>query len=115
VDPVPDPLLLRKSGSAGNRTWDLWICSHEPQRRSNSQTLQQIITETADEVTGERHESKESTENKNDAYYRMIKNTITRAAEEQYKELRRRERRTLRKKKTRFHEEQIKQDGNLHT
>jgi hypothetical protein len=21
VDPVPDPLLLRKSGSAGNRTW----------------------------------------------------------------------------------------------
>jgi hypothetical protein len=27
VDPVPDPLLLRKSGSAGNRTQDLWICS----------------------------------------------------------------------------------------
>jgi hypothetical protein len=26
VDPIPDPLLLRKSGSAGNRTWDLWIC-----------------------------------------------------------------------------------------
>jgi hypothetical protein len=26
VDPVPDPLLLRKSGSAGNRTRDLWIC-----------------------------------------------------------------------------------------
>jgi hypothetical protein len=26
VDPVPDPLLLRKSGSAGNRTQDLWIC-----------------------------------------------------------------------------------------
>jgi hypothetical protein len=23
VDPVPDPLLLRKSGSAGNRTRDL--------------------------------------------------------------------------------------------
>jgi hypothetical protein len=23
VDPVPDPLLLRKSGSAGNRTLDL--------------------------------------------------------------------------------------------
>jgi hypothetical protein len=21
VDPVPDPLLLRESGSAGNRTW----------------------------------------------------------------------------------------------
>jgi hypothetical protein len=29
VDPVPDPLLLRKSGSAGNRTRDLWICSQE--------------------------------------------------------------------------------------
>jgi hypothetical protein len=29
VDPVPDPLLLRKSGSAGNRTWDLWICGQE--------------------------------------------------------------------------------------
>jgi hypothetical protein len=22
VDPVPDPLLLRKSGSTGKRTWD---------------------------------------------------------------------------------------------
>jgi hypothetical protein len=29
VDPVPDPLLLRKSGSAGNRKRDLWICSQE--------------------------------------------------------------------------------------
>jgi hypothetical protein len=29
VDPVPDPLLLRKSGSAENRTRDLWICSQE--------------------------------------------------------------------------------------
>ena len=27
MDPVPDPLLLRKSGSAGNRTRDLCICS----------------------------------------------------------------------------------------
>jgi hypothetical protein len=26
---VPDPLLLRKYGSAGNRTRDLWICSQE--------------------------------------------------------------------------------------
>jgi hypothetical protein len=37
VDPVPDP-LLRKSGSAGNGTRDLWICSQElttrPQKRS---------------------------------------------------------------------------------
>jgi hypothetical protein len=29
VDPVPAPLLLRKSASAGNRTRNLWICSHE--------------------------------------------------------------------------------------
>jgi hypothetical protein len=29
VDPVPDPLLLRKSGSAVNRTRDLWICSQK--------------------------------------------------------------------------------------
>jgi hypothetical protein len=29
ADPVPDPLLLRKSGSAGNLTRDLWICSQE--------------------------------------------------------------------------------------
>jgi hypothetical protein len=29
VDSVPSPLLLRKSGSAGNRTRDLWICSQE--------------------------------------------------------------------------------------
>jgi hypothetical protein len=29
VDPVPDPLLLRKSGSAGNRTRDLCVCSQE--------------------------------------------------------------------------------------
>jgi hypothetical protein len=29
VDPVSDPLLLRKCGSTGNRTWDLWICSQE--------------------------------------------------------------------------------------
>jgi hypothetical protein len=27
VNPVPDPLLLIKCGSIGNRTWDLWICS----------------------------------------------------------------------------------------
>jgi hypothetical protein len=29
VDPVPDPLFLRKSGSAWNRTRDFWICSQE--------------------------------------------------------------------------------------
>jgi hypothetical protein len=30
VDLVPNPLLLRKSGGAGNETRDLWVCSHEP-------------------------------------------------------------------------------------
>jgi hypothetical protein len=29
VDPVPDPLLLRESGSAGNITRDLWVSSQE--------------------------------------------------------------------------------------
>jgi hypothetical protein len=29
LDPVPDPLLLRKSGSAGNRIQDPWVCSQE--------------------------------------------------------------------------------------
>jgi hypothetical protein len=29
VVPVPDPLLLRISGSAGNQTQDLWICSQK--------------------------------------------------------------------------------------
>jgi hypothetical protein len=29
VDPVPDPLLLRKFGSAGNRTWDPYICNQK--------------------------------------------------------------------------------------
>jgi hypothetical protein len=29
VDPVPDPLLLRKSGRAEDRTRDLWICSQK--------------------------------------------------------------------------------------
>jgi hypothetical protein len=29
VDPVLDPLLLRKSGRAGNRIRDLWICSQK--------------------------------------------------------------------------------------
>jgi hypothetical protein len=29
MGPVPDPLLLRKSGGAENRTRDLWVCSQE--------------------------------------------------------------------------------------
>jgi hypothetical protein len=29
MDPIPDPLLHRKFGSAGNRTRDLWVSSQE--------------------------------------------------------------------------------------
>jgi hypothetical protein len=29
IYPVPDPVLLRKSASARNRTQDLWLCSQE--------------------------------------------------------------------------------------
>jgi hypothetical protein len=29
VDPIPDPLLIRKSGCAGNQTQDLYVCSQE--------------------------------------------------------------------------------------
>jgi hypothetical protein len=29
VDLVPDPLILRESGSTGNRTQGLWTCNHE--------------------------------------------------------------------------------------
>jgi hypothetical protein len=29
VNPVPDPLFIRKSGSAGNQTRNLWICSQQ--------------------------------------------------------------------------------------
>jgi len=36
VDPVPDPLLLRKSGSAGNRTRDLCICTQKLWRNTLS-------------------------------------------------------------------------------
>jgi hypothetical protein len=72
----------------------------------NWQTLQQIFTETAYEVTGKIHraernewyddECKEATENKNEACYRMIQKYYTRGAEEQCKEVRRIEKRILR-------------------
>jgi hypothetical protein len=29
MDPVPDPLVLRKCCRAGNRTRDLWVCTQE--------------------------------------------------------------------------------------
>jgi hypothetical protein len=73
------------------------------------QTLQQIITNTADEVIGkieivERNEwyddeCKEATKSKNEAYCRMVQKYYTRGAEEQYKEIRRIEKRILRKKR----------------
>jgi hypothetical protein len=39
VDPVPDRLLLRKSGSAGNRTRDLWICIENRRRAIESEVV----------------------------------------------------------------------------
>jgi hypothetical protein len=39
VDPVTDPLLLRKSGSAGNRTPDLWDCSQTTETVWRAQLL----------------------------------------------------------------------------
>jgi hypothetical protein len=37
VDPVPDPLLLRKSSSARNRSQNLWVCSQELSARPQRQ------------------------------------------------------------------------------
>jgi hypothetical protein len=39
VDPIPDPLLLRKSGSAGNRTWT----SLSAARNSDHYTAEAVI------------------------------------------------------------------------
>jgi hypothetical protein len=46
VDPVPDPLLLRKSGSAGNRTWDLWVSSQELRTLDHRGGLSKSINDT---------------------------------------------------------------------
>jgi hypothetical protein len=46
VDPVPDPLLLRKFGSAGNRSGDLWICSQEFWLLDHRADLEYIIVLT---------------------------------------------------------------------
>jgi hypothetical protein len=43
VDPVPDPLLLRKSGSAGNRTRNFWVSIHELSLHHRDTVLQQIF------------------------------------------------------------------------
>jgi hypothetical protein len=45
----------------------------------------------------------------------MIRKCYTRGTEEQYKEMKRTEKRILREKKRRFYEEQIKQAENYHT
>jgi hypothetical protein len=42
VDPVPDALLLRKSGSSGNQILDLWICSQELWPLGHRGVLQRI-------------------------------------------------------------------------
>jgi hypothetical protein len=44
VDPVLDPLLLRKSGSAGNRIWDHWICSRELWQLDHTGSLAILFT-----------------------------------------------------------------------
>jgi hypothetical protein len=66
VNPVPDPLLLRKSGSAGNSTRDLWICSQElrpPDHRGGPlKTLAEKYFETA--VTNQRRIQEEWREDK---------------------------------------------------
>lgn len=49
-------------------------------------------------------ECKETTKNKNEAYRRMIQNYYTREAEEQYKEMRRIEKRILRKQMREIYE-----------
>jgi hypothetical protein len=44
VDPVPDPLLLRKSGSTGNRNRDLCICSQTLWPLDHRGELNRILT-----------------------------------------------------------------------
>jgi hypothetical protein len=47
MDPVLDPLLLRKSDSAGNRTWDLCVSSQKlttrPQTRSSAHAQTDVM------------------------------------------------------------------------
>jgi hypothetical protein len=48
VDPVPDPLLLRKSGSAGNRT----RASGTVARNSDHQTTEAVLYIRKERVKG---------------------------------------------------------------
>jgi hypothetical protein len=54
MDPVTDPLLLRKSGIAGNRTWDLRICSQEaltsPKSGGRSVGIVRLLTQVTEFV-----------------------------------------------------------------
>jgi hypothetical protein len=50
VGPVPDPLLLRKSGSARNRTQDIWICSQELRPLAQSGSQSQAIAKTKEKA-----------------------------------------------------------------
>jgi hypothetical protein len=55
VDPVPDPLLLWKFGSAGNRTRDLWKCGQKlwplDHRRSSIRFIQTTNKNIGSKVT----------------------------------------------------------------
>jgi hypothetical protein len=68
VDPVPDLPLLRKSGSAGNRTRDLWICSQKlwPLHHRGGESRGEITsimsrTNEGKWIRGEEKECKEDT------------------------------------------------------
>jgi hypothetical protein len=55
VDPVPDPLLLRKSSTAWNRTRDLWVSSHKllpPDRRGGPMKELHLTNIQNEKVTG---------------------------------------------------------------
>jgi hypothetical protein len=55
VDPVPDPLLLRKYDSTGNRTRDLWICSQElwPPDHRGGQSFIIFLQNMSNKIVGE--------------------------------------------------------------
>jgi hypothetical protein len=53
VDPVTDPLLLRKSGSGGNRNRDLWINQRDSELNVVICRLFQLCTKASSSVTAE--------------------------------------------------------------
>jgi hypothetical protein len=58
VDPVPDPLLLGKSGSDGNRTRVLWTCSQELRPLDHRAGLDLKTAETICDITTNRINAK---------------------------------------------------------